>query len=125
MSGMNYGAKNWFFPDCYLPEVDEAAVAPSHETISILNPSEESVRLEVAIYFEDRQPIEGLEIEVDGKRDIHVRLDQFEEYTGVEIPRETPYGLAITGEGKVICQHSRLDARNDNLSLFTSMGYRE
>lgn len=125
MTENSSGAKKWFFPDGYLPEPDESPVAPSHETVSILNPSDEKATVDVTVYFEDREPIAGVEVEVEAKRDVHVRLDQFKKYSGEEIPRETPYGLGITSNVDVICQLSRMDTRNDNLSLFTTMGYWE
>lgn len=125
MTESTSGAKKWFFPDGYLPEPDDSPVAPSHETVSILNPSDEKATVEVTVYFEDRDPITGVEVEVEANRDVHVRLDQFKKYSGVEIPKETPYGLEISSDVSVICQLSRMDTRNDNLSLFTTMGYWE
>jgi len=125
MTNTSAGAKKWFFPDGYLPEPDESPIAPSHETISIMNPSEEKANVEITVYFEDREPIKDVELEIEGERDIHVRLDLFEQYGGVELPRETPYGLRIVSDVKVICQLSRMDTRNDNLSLFATTGYWE
>lgn len=125
MTESSSGAKKWFFPDGYLPEPDDSPVAPSHETISIMNPSEEKATIEVTVYFEDREPIEDVKLEVGGQRDMHFRLDRFEQYTGIELPKETPYGLRLISDVKVICQLSRMDTRNHNLSLFTTSGYWE
>lgn len=125
MTEKSSGAKKWFFPDGYLPEPDDSPIAPSHETVSIMNPTGEEATVEITIFFEDREPIEGVELEVGSKRDIHVRLDRFEQYSGVELPKETPYGLRLASDVKVICQLSRMDTRNDNLSLFTTTGYWE
>ena len=121
----NKGAKSWFFPDGYLPEPGDSSIAPSHETISILNPSRKPATVEITVYFEDREPLEEVKVEVGARRDVHVRLDRFEEYSGVELPRETPYGLEVESDEKVVCQLSRMDTRGDNLSLFTTTGYWE
>jgi len=125
MTESSSGAKKWFFPDGYLPEPDDSPIAPSHETVSIMNLAENKATVEVTVFFEDREPIEGVELEVEGRRDVHVRLDRFQEYSGVEIPKETPYGLELVSDVKVVCQLSRMDTRDDNLSLFTTIGYWE
>lgn len=125
MTESSSGAKKWFFPDGYLPEPDDSPIAPSHETVSIMNPSESKATVEVTVFFEDREPIEDVELEVEGRRDVHVRLDRFQEYSGVAIPKETPYGLELVSDVKVVCQLSRMDTRDDNLSLFTTTGYWE
>ncbi len=125
MTDSTPGAKRWFFPDGYLPEPDDSPVGPSHETISIMNTSEEKATVQVTVYFEEQEPIEGIELEVGARRDLHVRLDQFEKYGGIEIPRGTPYGLQISSNIEVICQLSRMDTRSGSLSLFTTAGYHE
>jgi len=125
MTESSSGAKEWFLPDGYLPEPDDSPIAPSHETVSSMNPSENEATVEVTVFFEDREPIENVELEVEGRRDVHVRLDRFQEYSGVKIPKETPYGLRLVSNVKVVCQLSRMDTRNGNLSLFTTTGYWE
>lgn len=119
------GARRWFFPDGYLPEPDNSPVASSHEAVCVINPTESEARLKFTVFFEDQAPIEDVEVKVGPRRNLHIRLDRFEEYTGVEIPTETPYGLKINSNVKVICQLSRMDTRGDNLSLFTTTGYWE
>lgn len=118
MVSNSFGKKKWFFPDGYLPE-------PGHETVCILNPSERKATVDVTIYFEDQEPIKDVRLEIGSHRVIHFRLDRFKEYSGVALPTNTPYGLQIISNMNVICQLSRMDTRNDNLSLFTTMGYWE
>lgn len=125
MVGNSFGKKKWFFPDGYLPDPEENPVGPSHESVCILNPSERKATVDVTIYFEDQDPIEDVRLEIGSHRDIHFRLDRFEEYSGVALPTNTPYGLQIISNVNVICQLSRMDTRNDNLSLFTTTGYWE
>ncbi len=125
MTENSFGAKKWFFPDGYLPEPEDSPVGPSHESVCILNPSKKKAIVEVTIYFEAEDPIEDVQLEVGPNRDMHFRLDRFKEYSGVDLPTNTPYGLQIISNVNVICQLSRMDTRDDNLSLFTTTGYWE
>jgi len=125
MSEDNFGATKWFFPDGYLPQPDEGPIEPSHEAICVMNPSAKEAKIELTIYFEDREPIEDISLRVGAKRDVHFRLDRLDDYADLQLPKETPYGLQLISDVKVICQLSRMDTRNGNLALFTTGGYWE
>lgn len=119
------GAKKWYFPDGYLPGVDQGAVVKSHESICILNPGEKPANITMTIFFENRSPIEDIRLRVEPMRDIHIRLDKPDQMGGNQIPRETPYGLRLVSDRKIIAQLSRMDARGGNLTMFTTLGYWE
>lgn len=119
------GARKWYFPDGYLPGVDQEAIVKSHESICILNAGEKTANVTITIFFEDRSPVEDIHLQVEPMRDVHIRLDKPDQIGGNQIPQETPYGLRLVSDRKIIAQLSRMDARGGNLAMFTTLGYWE
>jgi hypothetical protein len=120
------GHRRWFIPDCYLPSDDPAkGDLVSHESCCILNAGEEDAHCRLTLFFEDREPVRGIDITVRGERCWHVRFDRLEAIVGVAIPRDVPYGLAVESDRNVIVQHSRLDSRAGGIAYMTVMGYAE
>jgi hypothetical protein len=117
------GARTWFFPDGYLPELNAEGSLKSHEAPMILNTGRKRARLSLDIYFEDRAPAQGIKFEVGAERVYCIHMDQPEQLNGVSIPPLTQYALRILSDRKVIVQFGRLDATQVNLAYYTTMGY--
>jgi len=122
-----HGHKIWVVPDGYLASSPGVAPGPSgsisHESACILNDGSARAHCELNLYFEDREPILGLPFEVGAKRSLHLRLDQVKDRQGDLLPRDLPYSLTITSDRNIVVQHSRLDCTQENLALFTTMGF--
>jgi hypothetical protein len=120
------GHLRWFFPDCYLPEDDESkGNLVSHESCCILNTGQSEARCTLTLYFEDREPIRGIEVTVGAERCWHIRFDRLELIEGTRIPRDVPYGLVVESDLPVVVQHSRLDSRMGGLAYMTVVGHGE
>jgi hypothetical protein len=117
------GARRWFFPDGYLPELNAEGSLKSHEALMILNTGAKTAHIRLDIYFEDRDPARGVRFEVGGERVHCIHMDQPEQLNGVRIPALTQYALRIVSNRKVIVQFGRLDATQANLAYYTTMGY--
>jgi hypothetical protein len=117
------GARRWFFPDGYLPQLNADGPLKSHEALMILNTGPKRARIRLDIYFEDRGPARGIEFEVGGERVYCIHMDQPEHLNGVKIPPLTQYALRLVSDRKVIVQFGRLDATQANLAYYTTMGY--
>lgn len=63
---MAEGAKCWFIPDGYWPAVSNSAY-PSHEAICVLNPGKKDASLEITLYFEDMDKMDGFKASLVGK----------------------------------------------------------
>lgn len=116
---MSEGARTWLVPDGFLPE-ESSGSQESHEAICILNTSDRDTRLSVSIYFEDREPIKNVFVDVPAERTRHIRTNGIE---GVEIPRGIPYAVRVESDVPVTVQHSRMDTTQPALSLMTAMAY--
>jgi len=115
------GARIWIIPDGFLPQGGEGI--ESHEAICVLNSGLQTALLTVTAYYADRPPQRSAPIAVPAERDLHLHLDLPAELGGLEIPRETPYGLRVESDRPVIVQHSRMDTRLGGMALFTTLGY--
>lgn len=66
------GRTMWMIPDGYIPP-DSSGSLESHESICVLNTGSEDAHLVMTIYFEDREPLEGIEAVIPARRTRHVR----------------------------------------------------
>lgn len=117
------GKRKWFVPDAYLP-AGSSGEAVSHEAACLLNTSEMDARVRFTFYFEDRDPIGPIELTMRARRTWHLRLDDPEALSGVELPRGVPYAYTVESDVPVVLQHSRLDT-SAGYTLFTTIAYGE
>jgi hypothetical protein len=119
---MSEGARTWLIPDAYIPPHTTGDL-PSHEAVCVLNTGGSNARLELSFYFEDRDPITGVGINVPGKRTRHIRTDDPGALGGVELPRGVPFAIRVNSDVPVTVQYSRLDTSQEALALMTTMGH--
>ncbi|WP_416151640.1 sensory rhodopsin transducer [Salipaludibacillus sp. HK11] len=117
-----YGKTHWFVPDCFIPTQSEGT-QESHEAICILNCNEKTAQLMITIYFEDRDPIEGVTYDVAGRRTKHIRTGWLKKDDIEVIPKGVPYAMEIKSQEPIVIQYSRLDSSQKELALMTTMGY--
>lgn len=61
------GKRNWVFSDGDLPPAGEKEPL-GHEALMVTNMNEEAAKITIDIYFEDKDPIKGIEIIVPVER---------------------------------------------------------
>lgn len=120
---MKIGHKIWAIPEGYIPSYSNgpAPQMTSHETACILNANDESVNVEIMIYFSDHDPIGPYKIRVDAKRTKHVRFNDL--YDPQPIPSDTDYASIITADRPIVVQHTRLDSRQAENALMSTMAF--
>ena len=117
------GCKRWAIAEGYIPGQSHGPEPEleSHETCCILNAGESQARIAITIYFEDREPVGPYTATVDARRTLHLR---FNSLTDPEpIPRDTPYASVIESDVPIVVQHSRLDSRQAENALMTTMAF--
>ena len=117
------GACRWFFPDGYLPSPNAEGSLQSHEALMILNTGDDVANIVIDIYYEDRDPIKGISLQVGAERVHSIHMDQPEQLNGAVVPSLTEYALRVTSDRKVVVQFGRLDATQPNLAYYCTMGY--
>ena len=117
------GRMRWAIAEGYIPgwsHGPEPAMT-SHETACILNASDHDAHVEIRVYFADREPAGPYAITVPARRTRHVR---FNDLTDPEpIPRSTDYASVIESDVPVVVQHTRLDSRQADNALLTTIAY--
>ena len=117
------GRRRWAIPEGYIPEGSHGPEPEmiSHEAACILNTGEEDASVEFTIYFSDREPVGPYEETVPAKRTKHVRFNELEDPE--PIPTGTPFASVVESDVPIVVQHSRLDSRQAENALLTTMAY--
>jgi hypothetical protein len=113
----------WAIPEGYIPgqSTGPAPVMQSHETICFLNTAEEDANVRVTIFFAEREPAGPFRFTVPARRTRHVR---FNDLTDPEkIPRDTDYASLIESDVPVVVQHTRLDSRQAENALLSTIAF--
>jgi hypothetical protein len=118
----SFGKTIWIVPDGFLPDKSSGDFE-SHEAICILNTGDIDAQVDIAVYFEDREPMDKFNAVCKGKRTNHVRLDKLVDREGNKIPVGVPYALKVESNVPVVVQHSRMDTSQAEMTLMTTMAY--
>ncbi|NRQ33130.1 sensory rhodopsin transducer [Nonomuraea sp. NN258] len=122
-AGAAVGALTWAIADGYIPS-GSTGPGPemlSHESACVLNAGDADARIEITVYFADRDPAGPYRLVVPARRTVHQR---FNDLTDPEpIPRDTPYASVIRSDVPVVVQHSRLDSRQAENALLSTIAY--
>lgn len=121
---MKIGKRTWVIAEGYIPEgsTGPAPEFTSHETACILNAGSTEATVEIFIYFSDKEPFGPYQVTVPAERTMHLR---FNELDNPKIPRGTDYSSVLISDQPVVVQHSRLDSRQAENALLTTIAYSE
>lgn len=122
LAGAPVGRRVWVIPEGYIPGESNGPEPEmtSHESASILNTGAEDARVMLIAYFSDREPVGPYEVRVPAQRTLHLRFNELSE---PEIPRDTDYASVLISTHPVVVQHTRLDSRQAENALLTTMAY--
>jgi hypothetical protein len=117
------GKRRWAIAEGYIPAWGTGPEPEfvSHETFCVLNAGSEDAHLEVTVFFADREPIGPYRVTVPARRTKHVRFNDLADPE--PIPRGTDYASLIESDVPVVVQHIRLDSRQAENALLTTMAF--
>lgn len=117
------GYRRWAIPEGHIPGASHAngPALESHETACILNASDDDAHIEIELFFSDREPIGPYTLTVAARRTRHVRFNDLTDPQ--EIPRDTDFASVIVSDVPIVVQHSRLDSRQAELALLSTIAY--
>lgn len=123
MSTDPIGHKRWAIAEGYLPSGSSGPEPEmtSHETACLLNATDRDARVEITIFFTDRDPVGPYVVAVPAQRTRHVRFNELMDPEPV--PRDTDYASVIESDVPVVVQHTRLDSRQPPHALITTMAF--
>jgi hypothetical protein len=117
------GYKRWAIGEGYIPETSHGPEPEmtSHESICMLNASDQEAHLQIWIFYADREPIGPYHVSIGPHRTKHLR---FNNLTDPEpIPHGTEYASLIESDTPIVVQHTRLDSRQEANALFSTMAF--
>lgn len=117
------GKRQWAIAEGYIPgkSTGPDPDMTSHETACILNTNEQPAEVEIMIYFEDKDPVGPYKVRVPARRTLHLRFNDLQD--PAPIPRDTPYASTITANMPIVVQHTRLDSRQAENALLSTIAY--
>lgn len=117
------GNKVWAIPEGYIPSKSTGPDPEftSHETACILNAGDNDASIEISIYFTDRDPAGPFHVKVPARRTLHLRFNNLEDPE--PIPRDTDYASLIVSDVPIVVQHTRLDSRQAENALLSTIAY--
>jgi hypothetical protein len=117
------GRTRWAIAEGYIPAWSHGPEPQltSHETACLLNASGEAAEIRITLYFEDREPAGPYRLTVPARRTRHLRFGELSDPEPV--PLDTPYASVIESSVPIVVQHTRLDSRQAENALMTTMAF--
>lgn len=117
------GHTRWAIAEGYIPGSSHGPepAMTSHETVCILNAGEQEAQIEITIFFSDRGPVGPYRVTVPGRRTKHVRFNDLND--PAPIPEDTDFASVIESDVPVVVQHSRLDSRQAENALLSTIAF--
>lgn len=117
------GSSTWVVADGFIPP---GSTGPdpdmtSHDSICMLNAGDEVAVVEVEVFYTDREPVGPYPLRIPARRAYHQRLNDLK---GPEpIQPGIDYCLVIRSDRPIVVQHTRLDSRQAENALMTTIAY--
>lgn len=117
------GHTRWAIAEGYIPSESHGSAPEleSHEACCILNAGERDAQVEITLYYTDRDPVGPYRYTVPARRACHLRYNDFDDPEPV--PRGTPYASVIVASEPVVVQHTRLDSRQAENALMSTLAF--
>ena len=117
------GKRRWAIAEGYIPgdSTGGGRALESHETACILNANQVPARIGNAVVLNVRDPAGPYRVTVPPRRTLHLRFNDLSDPQ--PIPRDTDYASVFESDVPVVVQHTRLDSRQAELALLSTIAY--
>jgi len=117
------GHRIWAIPEGYIPKTSHGPdpELTSHEAVCLLNAGERDAHVEVTVFFEEEEPAGPYRITVPARRTRHVRFNDLA--VPRPIPPSTNYSSVICSDVPIVVQHTRLDSRQAENALLSTIAF--
>lgn len=117
------GKTRWAIAEGYIPSWSNGPdpQMTSHETACLLNVADRDAEVRITVYFADREPAGPYRVTVAARRTLHVRFNELKDPE--PIPLDTDYASVIESDVPIVVQHTRLDSRQAELALLSTMAF--
>jgi hypothetical protein len=117
------GRTRWALAEGYIPSLSHgpSPQMTSHETLCLLTTSDIDAEVFITIYFADREPVGPYRVSVPARRTKHLRFNELSD--PAPIPPDTDYSSVVESTVPIVVQQTRLDSRQAENALFSTMAY--
>lgn len=117
------GRTRWAIAEGWIPGWSNgpAPELTSHETACILNASDHDANVRITVFFADREPAGPYFLTVPARRTVHQRFNELSDPE--PIPVATNYASVIESDVPIVVQHTRLDSRQAENALITTIAF--
>ena len=117
------GRRQWAIADGYIPPASHGASPQmtSHEADCLLNAGDTDAHVAITIYFSDRDPVGPYRVTIGARRTVHLRFNDLDDPE--PIPRGVDYASVIVSDVPIVVQHTRLDSRQAEEALLSTIAY--
>jgi hypothetical protein len=117
------GKTRWAIAEGYIPGWSHgpSPQMESHETVCLLNASNQEAHIEITVFFADREPAGPYRITVPARRTLHVRFNDLKD--PAPIPHDTDFASVIESDIPIVVQHTRLDSRQAENALLSTIAF--
>jgi hypothetical protein len=117
------GRTRWAIAEGYIPGWSNGPEPEfaSHETACLLNTSDSPANVQITLFFSDREPVGPYRVTVEPRRTKHLRFNELDDPEPV--PAATDYASVIVSDVPIVVQHTRLDSRQAENALLTTIAY--
>lgn len=123
MANQPLGRTRWAVAEGYLPAWSHgpAPQMVSHEALCLLNANDQDAQVRITIYYADREPVGPYRATVPARRTLHLRFNALSDPE--PIPVDTPYSSVVDSDVPIVVQHTRLDSRQAENALLSTIAY--
>lgn len=117
------GKRKWAIAEGYIPTYGNGKEPEftSHGTACILNAGDKPAEIKIMIYFADKEPVGPYQVKVPARRTLHLRFNELQ--NPEPVPKGTDFASTIESTVPVVVQHTRLDSRQAENALMTTMAF--
>lgn len=117
------GKRTWVIAEGYIPKYGNGPEPEftSHETACILNTGDKDANIKITVFFADKEPIGPYHVKVKARRTSHLRFNNLEDPEPV--PKGTDYSSVIESDVPIVVQHTRLDSRQAENALLSTIAF--
>jgi hypothetical protein len=122
--GHAIGRRRWAIAEGWMPPYSRGAggrALESHETACLLNAGDEDAHVTVIVFFADREPAGPYRVTVPARRTLHLRFNDLRDPE--PLPTGADYASVIESDVPIVVQHTRLDARQAESALLSTVAF--
>src|SRR5689334_13064466 len=117
------GRRVWAIAEGYIPpaSIGTTRELTTHESVCMLNAASAPAHVEMTVDFAEHAPVGAYLFTVEAQRTKHLRFNDFNDPEPV--PKGTDFSSVIASDVPIVVQHTRLDTRQSELALLSTMAH--